>query len=114
MSITQQEAVAILDRLQSMVAELDRSITVLRGEHDDRGHPADSGSSLSETDRIQGTLEALERQRSAVVAAVDRVKAGTYGLCVSCHKPIPEGRLEARPEAARCVPCQSKYDRAHR
>jgi RNA polymerase-binding transcription factor DksA len=27
---------------------------------------------------------------------------------------VPEGRLEARPEAARCVRCQAKYDRMRR
>ena len=34
-------------------------------------------------------------------------------VCADCGKPIPEGRLDARPEAARCVGCQSKWDRKH-
>jgi len=34
------------------------------------------------------------------------MKEGTYGQCVDCGKPVPEGRLEARPEASRCVACQ--------
>ncbi|MFC7647950.1 TraR/DksA family transcriptional regulator [Streptosporangium lutulentum] len=36
---------------------------------------------------------------------------GSYGLCTDCGSPVPEGRLEARPEAARCVQCQSKRER---
>jgi DnaK suppressor protein len=105
---------ALLSRLEEMLAELDHSVEVLRREHPDRGHPADSGSSLSETDRVQATMEAMLRQRRHVIAAIGRVKDGTYGLCTSCGRPVAPGRLEARPEAARCVNCQAKYDRLHR
>jgi DnaK suppressor protein len=45
--------------------------------------------------------------------ALVRIDRGVYGMCADCGKPIPEGRLDARPEAARCVACQSKRDRRH-
>jgi DnaK suppressor protein len=32
-----------------------------------------------------------------------RVADGSYGFCEVCGEPIPEGRLEARPWATRCV-----------
>lgn len=35
--------------------------------------------------------------------ARERVANGTYGLCEVCGEPIPEGRLEARPWAIRCI-----------
>lgn len=35
--------------------------------------------------------------------ALDRVKAGTYGVCVTSGKPIPKERLEAIPWAAERV-----------
>jgi RNA polymerase-binding transcription factor DksA len=103
-----------------MLADLDRSIAILKGEHPDPGafgydnHPADAGTNLSDADRIEAALEAMERQRGAVAAALERILGGTYGECVGCGKPVPEGRLDARPEAARCVICQSKHDRAYR
>ena len=31
------------------------------------------------------------------------VAEGSYGICEACGEPIPEGRLEARPWATRCV-----------
>jgi len=49
-----------------------------------------------------------------VEAALRRVSKGTYGLCVDCAKPVPEGRLEARPDASRCVACQARHDRLRR
>jgi DnaK suppressor protein len=39
-------------------------------------------------------------------AALDRIAAGTYGLCVHCGAAIPMERLEFRPFAAGCVSCQ--------
>lgn len=106
-------------RLEEMQHDLDRSIAVLRGEnHRDRevsgspADPADAGANLSEADRSQAVLEAAQRQRTLVLEALGRLDSGTYGQCVDCGDPVPAGRLEARPEAARCVRCQSKRDRA--
>jgi len=102
-------------RLDGMLADLDRSIAVLRGEHPEaEHHTADAGASLSDTDRIDAALEAMGRQRGEVLAALTRARAGTYGECVDCGLPVPEGRLEARPEASRCVACQAKHDRSRR
>ena len=39
-------------------------------------------------------------------AALDRIAAGIYGLCVHCGAAIPEERLEFRPFASGCVSCQ--------
>ncbi|MFD9942331.1 TraR/DksA family transcriptional regulator [Nonomuraea sp. NPDC059023] len=101
------------ERLDSMLAELDRSIRVLTGEPvavRERS-AADAGSDLTEADRAQAMLDAAVAQRRAVVNALRRIDDGVYGECVDCGKPVPEGRLEARPEAARCVQCQSKQER---
>ncbi|GAA3130919.1 TraR/DksA family transcriptional regulator [Streptosporangium carneum] len=100
-------------RLESMLAELDRSIRVLRGDPLtgwDRS-PADAGSVLTDTDRNQAMLEAATAQRRAVVAALTRLDEGVYGRCADCGMSVPEGRLEARPEAARCVQCQARRER---
>jgi RNA polymerase-binding transcription factor DksA len=42
--------------------------------------------------------------------ALARLDAGTYGRCVDCGRELPDERLEARPEAARCVDCQQKVE----
>jgi RNA polymerase-binding transcription factor DksA len=39
--------------------------------------------------------------------ALHRLDDGTYGTCADCGLPIPQRRLRARPEATRCVDCQS-------
>jgi RNA polymerase-binding transcription factor DksA len=98
-------------RLEDMLAELDRAMAVLRSEHPEADqHTADAGASLSATDRAEAALDAMSRERAEVLAALARARAGTYGKCVDCGRPVPEGRLEARPAAARCVSCQARRD----
>lgn len=99
-------------RLTAMLADLDRSLAILRGETPERDDSAaDAGAGLTAHDRVEAALESLERHRDGVAAALARIGAGTYGRCVGCAEPIPEGRLEARPDAARCITCQAAHDR---
>ena len=105
-------------RLEEMRADLDRSISILQGEHPaplaGQGYPqdsADAGSTLPETDRTEAILHSARSQRDEVVAALARIEDNTYGRCTDSGGDIPEGRLEARPDAARCVNCQAKHAR---
>ena len=114
------DTVIARERLEEMRGQIDRSILVLQGEHpsgrasnDSPQDPADAGTTLSETDRTEAALLAVQSQRRLVMDALVRIDRGVYGMCADCGKPIPEGRLDARPEAARCVGCQSKRDRRH-
>jgi DnaK suppressor protein len=108
------------ERLEEIRDELDRSITVLNGggpQHGSREYPqdpADAGANLSENERAEAVLAVARRQRSDVLDALHRIDLGTYGTCVDCGALVPEGRLEAKPEAARCVACQGRRDRRHR
>ncbi len=108
-------------RLEEMRHELDRSISILHGEHPGPqagvGYPqdsADAGASLSEADRTEAVLISARAQREEVLAALARVEKNTYGQCVDCGQQIPAGRLDARPEASRCVSCQSAYAKRRR
>lgn len=106
------------ERLEELLAELDRSAALLR--RDDGGdtgelasydqHPADSGSNLADADREEATLEVVLAQQERVREALARLDAGTYGQCVDCGRALPDERLEARPEAERCVECQQKVE----
>lgn len=66
-------------------------------------HVAESADRLARS-RTAGELERLEEE---VRAALDKLNAGTYGVCDGCRRPIPQARLEVLPWATRCVGCQS-------
>lgn len=60
-------------------------------------------------------LEEHELHELAMIdAALARIQAGTYGECTDCGVDIPEARLNVAPEAARCIQCQEKVEKAER
>src|SRR3954451_2735116 len=99
-----------------MLSELEDSARVLQhaggGETGELAsydqHPADSGTNLVDADREEASLEILQGQQERVREAIARVDEGTYGQCVDCGNVLPDERLEARPEADRCVTCQQR------
>ncbi len=115
------ETIVARKRLEEMRDDLDRTIAVLQGEGPGpvagTGYPqdsADAGSMLSEADRTEAILHSARGQRDEVFAALVRIDENSYGQCVDCGHEIPEGRLDARPDAARCVGCQAKWAKRRR
>ena len=107
--------------LEQMLRELDAATSTLQAEgagdsselsHVDQ-HPGDTASELQDADNQNALLENSADQRAQVEAALARIEDGTYGTCVDCGQPIPDARLEVRPEAARCVADQEKYEAAN-
>ena len=108
-------------RLEEMRDDLDRTIATLQGERPGpaagSGYPQDSaaaGSPRAAAARTAALLQSARSQRDEVLAALRRIEDNTYGRCVDCGLEIPEGRLDARPDAARCVSCQAKLAKRRR
>lgn len=43
--------------------------------------------------------------------ALQRLDSGRYGLCCDCGEPIATARLQAAPQAPRCVACEALQER---
>jgi DnaK suppressor protein len=59
---------------------------------------------------------ALEKRLQSLLTEVDRalqkIAAGTYGLCDICNLAIDPARLEALPQAILCISCRQKMKNA--
>ena len=107
-------------QLEQMLREIDSATSVLEAEdagasselsHLDQ-HPADTASELTDAGEQGALLENFADRKAQVVAALARIDDGKYGACVDCGQPIPDARLEVRPEAARCLADQEKAEAA--
>ncbi len=100
-----QELDVLLDRLarDEQSVRADRADATADDEHDPEGVTLSS-----EWQRIEALRRATQAERAEIDAALERVAAGTYGVCVSCGLPIPVGRLAARPMATMCVACAER------
>ena len=65
----------------------------------------------SERDMAIGNLERDSSRMLEVRAALRRVDAGTFGICVGCDEEINVKRLAAIPWASSCIVCQEAADR---
>ena len=64
---------------------------------------------LSRMDALQGQQMALATERhrlqeiNRIGAALKRIDAGNYGLCLECDEQLPASRLHRDPAATVCV-----------
>ncbi len=66
---------------------------------------ADPGTGAGGTGTVAGLQTQTDARYDAIVAALARFAAGSYGTCVGCQQPIPYGRLIVMPEVTHCVGC---------
>ncbi|WP_243228059.1 TraR/DksA C4-type zinc finger protein [Microbacterium sp. CIAB417] len=88
----------------------------IRSVQDARNDPAGAddehdpeGATLSdEWSRLEGLRRAAAAEIDEVDDALHRLEEGTFGVCASCGRDIPVGRLLVRPTATLCVPCAER------
>ena len=70
--------------------------------------PADFSEQATEVenDEVVDGLESLEAKELILVNnALNRIKSGNYGICLSCEEEISENRLNAVPYTPTCINC---------
>jgi DnaK suppressor protein len=68
---------------------------------------ADSSQVTAERGEVDVLLGTLRESLGQVEDALRKLDDGTYGVCERCHEPISPPRLEAMPDARRCITCAS-------
>ncbi|GGO57764.1 hypothetical protein GCM10012287_54400 [Streptomyces daqingensis] len=82
----------------------------------------DSGDGAGDDDADTGTKNITREHEMALAAnaremlyqterALERLDAGTYGLCENCGNPIGKARMQAFPRATLCVECKQQQER---
>lgn len=73
-------------------------------------HPADKASDFVERERHMALIDNLGSTLRLANEALERLEAGTYGICQNCGQQISLERLEALPYATLCINCQSRQE----
>jgi DnaK suppressor protein len=91
-------------RLESLQGRLDEINETLRQPEEDIEEMAPEMD-----DHVLERLSHAGRTEVYLIeAALRRIEEGTYGKCIECGKPIAKRRLEALPEAERCLACAQR------
>ena len=94
---------ALEKKKQELSARLERIHANLR-----RGYEQDSkerAKQLEDNEVVDALGNEARNELRKISAALQRIDAGEYGLCVECGLPINEGRLEVYPYADECIEC---------
>ncbi|MFG2952603.1 TraR/DksA family transcriptional regulator [Streptomyces sp. NPDC048291] len=99
-------------------AELDASESALAGLMRDSGDGAGDDQADTGTKNItrehELALAANAREMlEQTERALQKLDAGTYGLCENCANPIGKARMQAFPRATLCVECKQKQERRY-
>jgi DnaK suppressor protein len=97
------EARGLLTQEQAhLVAEIDElHVGDPSAAHDENF--ADSGQVAAEQGESMALAGKLREQLDDVALALEKLDAGTYGLCEACGDAIGPDRLEAMPAARYCI-----------
>lgn len=94
-----------LARLAALTGDYDSVVAASRDTNADDEHDPEGATIAFERSQIAALVRQAEQHLAEVDAALERWDEGSYGTCRSCGRPIPEGRLEARPVATDCIDC---------
>ncbi|WKD35088.1 TraR/DksA family transcriptional regulator [Streptomyces xanthophaeus] len=108
----------LLSEVLRLRAELDASEAAISGLMRDSGDGAGDDQADTGTKNITRESElALAANATSMLEqterALERLEAGTYGLCENCGQPIGKARMQAFPRATLCVDCKQKQERRH-
>jgi len=102
-------------RLESRQQDLRRMVS--RTQQDGRTVDEDSAQDIADRAASSYTKEFLFHQSNndrqllqMVEGALDRIREGNFGECISCGKEINPKRLEAVPWTRHCIECQEKLE----
>src|SRR5262250_2008568 len=110
-----KELEVLRKRLETRQQELRRMVS--RTEQDGRSADEDAAQDIADRAASSYNKEFLfhqsnnERQLLQMVeGALERIRQGNFGECISCGKEINAKRLEAVPWTRHCIECQEKLE----
>ena len=101
------------ERLEEQIADYERVLEEARLTESSSDRSPDPGNAEASSMKLeyakelsieQNTLDLLSKANRAL----ERVDAGTYGICETCGKAIPIERLEVLPYTTLCVECAAR------
>ena len=102
----------LLDMRRQVLRELNKDLKEGREGSKEEGMDTYDLASEERDREISFILTDRDRDKvQAIQEAVERVDAGTYGICESCESDISPGRLNALPFTRLCVNCAAEAEK---
>ncbi|MFI9241271.1 TraR/DksA C4-type zinc finger protein [Streptomyces sp. NPDC053086] len=102
-----------MERLREEISSSEASLVgLMRDSGDGAGDDqADTGTKNITREHELALAANAREMLTQTERALERLDAGTYGLCENCGNPIGKARMQAFPRATLCVECKQKQER---
>lgn len=113
MKLSKVELAKIKNDLLLRKLEIEQELQSLASEKMVDGESQDDGDQVVSItmEALRNSLQGTEYQEySNILAAIESIDKGTYGICQECGQAISENRLKYNPNARRCIACQEKAE----
>ncbi|MBX9393229.1 TraR/DksA family transcriptional regulator, partial [Streptomyces sp. TRM72054] len=109
------ELTSEMERLSAEIANAETSLVgLMRDSGDGAGDDqADTGAKNITREHELALAANAREMLTQTEHALQRLDAGTYGLCENCGNPIGKARMQAFPRATLCVECKQKQERRY-
>lgn len=101
--LTERDSTVTL--MADLGADIDSLVQARQGSNNDDEHDPEGSTLAFERSQTDALLAQSTKRLADIAAALERLDAGTYGVCENCGKPIAPARLDARPYAPTCITC---------
>lgn len=109
------ELMAEVMRLRNEIESSEQSLVgLMRDSGDGAGDDqADTGAKNITREHELALAANAREMLTQTERALEKLDAGTYGLCENCGNPIGKARMQAFPRATLCVECKQKQERRY-
>ncbi|MFH1675240.1 MAG: RNA polymerase-binding protein DksA [Pseudomonadota bacterium] len=101
---------SLTDQLEGLLGEATKTVSGMTGQKENFPDPTDRASLESDRNFI---LRIRDRERKLIAKikkALERIEAGTFGICERCGEEISAKRLKARPVTTLCIECKTQEE----
>lgn len=109
MALNKEQLETFEKKLLAIQADIDEQLQNLKNAADfgdDTDHLEEETDESEELVNTFSVQQLLKERKEAVLAALDKIKNGGYGICEHCGAQIDETVLTITPESKLCKECK--------
>jgi DnaK suppressor protein len=96
---------AVSEQLAALSRDFEGIVQASRESNADDEHDPEGATIAFERSQVTALIEQARLHLDELDRAMERLRAGSYGVCERCGSEIGAERLEARPAARTCINC---------
>jgi len=100
----------LANRLEDLLAQADNTVSGMTAPKENFPDPTDRATLESDRNFMLRIRDREHKLIKKIKKALERIEAGTFGVCESCGEEIDMKRLKARPVTTQCIECKTKEE----